>query len=126
MLGGALCRGINPLIENIKLLPTQGHFPDLEQTINAFLELPELRSSIMLYLAGWGLNELGIKKYGKPVQKFTEGYLKGLAIQHLLYHSTHSEKGAGLFGKSEQNLYNRAVRDANLPQDYSPTWAYVS
>lgn len=92
MIAGALCRGFNPLVENAKRLPTDGHIPDIEVTIDAFLRLPELKSAIMLYLFGWGASELGFGKYGNIAKKFTEGYLKGVGIQHLLFWSTHSTR----------------------------------
>jgi len=92
---GASARGIDPLIDNIQRLFTgEGHVPDIAATIKEFTALPEIRPTIMMYLAGYVAKEAGFSKYGNPIMKLSEGMFKGLAIQHLLYHSTHGGEGS--------------------------------
>lgn len=107
ILVGAASYGIDALIENIMLLPTQGHIPDIKATIDEFLHLKELNPAIMILITGWAAKEFGYAKYGNPLMKFGEGYLKGLGIQHILFHSTHA--GEGSAGTPVERMFNRSV-----------------
>lgn len=108
VLLGANIRGIDILVDNIQRIFTgEGHVPDIGATIKAFTELPELKGTIMLYLAGYVAKEAGFGKYGTPIMKFGEGFLKGMAIQHVLYHSTHA--GEGSAGNPPQAMLNRVT-----------------
>ena len=104
MIAGALAFGWEPLLGNAELLFTQGHIPNIPQTIRAMFEGhmgESMKGGIGLYIAGWIASDLGFKQ-GKLLQKGSEGYIKGLLIQHLLYWSTHSPKG---HQRSEQSRY---------------------
>jgi len=117
ILAGSMIRGYQPLIDHAMLLISgQGHFPDVQRTVEAYFELPEFRPTILLWLGGYIAKELGYAKYGKPLQKFSEGMLKGMAIQHLLWWSTHADEGSAPEGV--RSMFNRAVVAPNQGYNY--------
>lgn len=119
ILVGAGARGIDPLINNVMaILSGRGHIPDIARTVKAYFELPEFRPTVMLWLGGYVAKEFGYGKIGNPLQKFSEGMLKGLAIQHVLWWSTHAHEGSA--PRSMQDMYNKSVGQPNMPTNVNP------
>ena len=111
---GALApgEGLTGVINNLMtVLSGGGHIPDVEATIKAYFELPEFKPIAILWLGGLIAKELGYGKYGKPAQKFSEGALKGMALQHILWWSTHGDEGCRPDGT--RAMFNRSVVAAN-------------
>lgn len=95
LIVGAGAYGFDNLLNNVQLLFTQGHFPDLQQMISELFVGDmgdKMKSGIMLYIGGYIAKDLGFSQ-GNALMKGSEGYLKGLIAQHALFWSTHSPKG---------------------------------
>jgi hypothetical protein len=122
-VAGGLSRGLDSLMANLMALPTHGHIPDLQQTINEFLVLPDIQPTAFMWIVGYIARELGWSK-GQVLQKFSEGYLKGLAAQHVLYWSTHSSPGH-VPDYSNPNAV-RETRSYGGSSGDSPVWRYQS
>lgn len=110
IVAGALNEGIDPLIADIQIiLSGQGHLPDIGPMVQEYVRQPIVKSTFMLWLAGYALKEFGYGKYGAPIQKFSEGMLKGKAIQHIIWWSTHADEGSAPAGVHA--MFNRVVRN---------------
>jgi len=107
-LAGAMIRGYEPIIDNIMaIFSGQAHVPDVKRTIEAYFQLPEFKPTLLLWAIGWGAKEFGYAKYGNPIQKFSEGMLKGMALQHLLWWSTHADEGSAPQGV--QSMFSKVT-----------------
>jgi len=118
---GALSFGLDKLLANIQALPTKGHIPDIGWAIEEFFRGEagqKTKDGIMLYIGGYAVEALGFPKIGKPLTKFAEGYVKGHAIQHLLYFSTHNDSGSR---RPSDNSQRRLPRDLENPME-RPIW----
>lgn len=116
--GGALAYGLDNITRNLELLTTEGHIPDIGQTVKELFRganREHMKSAAMLYIGGYAADALGFKREGNVAKKFAVGYVKGLTLQHVLYMSTHAS------GKSfpedslrrERAMYDRVVLGRN-------------
>ena len=109
--------GISGVIDEImQIVQGKGHLPDIGRAIEAYIAKPQVKSTFLLWLVGYGLKEFGYGKYGAPVKKFSEGMLKGLGIAHLLYWTTHADEGCAPRGL--ENMFNRSVVAPNQGYGY--------
>ena len=106
----------NVLADISTLFAGQGHIPDIAGLIKSFPEQLEFKQGLWLYLIGYAAKELGYGKYGRPIQKLGEGFLKGKAIQHTLWWSTHANEGSA--GKGLGAMFNRSVVAPNQGYGY--------
>lgn len=118
MIAGALPdMGIASIIRDVTaIFKGEGHVPDISATIQGFFDHPHFNSIAMLWLGGWAAKELGYGKYGRPIQKFSEGYLKALAFKIVLWQSTHGDEGSA---SHLQGIFNRSVVAPNQTAGYS-------
>lgn len=84
--------GVQQLFDNINLVATQGHFPDIMQTTTEFFVKDAGKQNISAILA-YFLADVLPPKYARPLKTGAKAFLVGAAIRHTIYWSGHSPKG---------------------------------
>ena len=95
LAAGTFAFGIDPVIQNVQRLFTDGHIPNIEQVVREAFRGHmgnSMKTGIMLYIGGWLGEELGYS-IGKTAKKGSEGFIKGLLLQHVLYYCSHTPVG---------------------------------
>jgi len=108
------------------------HFPDIEHIIHDLTHenwrSDLIKKLIMAWIAGSLTKDLGIHptltKISRMAEKMAPNLLEGVAWQTILEYSTvtHSPKP---YDTNEKHMYNRVVRYANRPTNFSNTWLYA-
>jgi len=95
MAAGVFSVGYEDLINNVQTVLEHGHMPDLQQMIREAFRGhmgDNMKTGILAWIGGYIAEEMGYD-IGKTLKKGSEGYMKGLLIQHVIYWSGHTPKG---------------------------------